>query len=78
MQDGATEDEERVNEHQEAVMRILDIRTAGCHHHFPYVGPARARVSLLPLDDFSSVDTVADNLVHTVAGDKFEVEEDYC
>ena len=66
--DGA-EDEENATEHQEITVKTLgytEHNAAESQHHISNVYPAQAGVSLIPLDDFSSVDTEANNLAHMV------------
>ena len=67
--DEESEDEENATEHQEVTAKTLgytEHNGAGSHHHISNVNPAQAGVSLIPLDDFSSVDTEANNLAHMV------------
>merc|ERR1712208_160150 len=57
-----SEDEENATEHQEATAKTLgciEYNSAESHHLLPNVNPAQVGVSLIPLDDFSSVDTMA-------------------
>ena len=68
-EDEESEDVENATEHQEATAKTLgytEHNSAGSHHHISNVNPAQAGVSLIPLDDFSSVDTEANNLAHMV------------
>merc|ERR1712030_268796 len=67
--DEESEDEENATEHQEVIAKTLgytEHNGAGSHHHISNVNPAQAGVSLIPLDDFSSVDPEANNLAHMV------------
>ena len=62
-------DEENVTEHQEAAGKTLgwiEHNSAESHRLLSKVNPAQTGVSLIPLDDFSSVDTVANNLEHMI------------
>ena len=51
-----------VEERKESAARFMSIKTGPNVQ----VNPAQAGVSLIPLDDFSSVDTTANNLAHMV------------
>ena len=68
-EDKESEDKENATEHQETTAKILgytEHNSAESHHLISNVNPAQVGVSVIPLDDFSSVDTVANNLEHMI------------